>query len=146
MPLVTRWKQPESKPPTSERPTSESGSLSWPTPTVCGNYNRAGASSKSGDGLATAVAMWPTPTAARYGSGQNGDPGDGRGAYAQKGKASLDTLARREGGQLNPDWVEAVMGAPLGWTNIDGPPAKASSNSRGNRPAPRRRGRTDGSG
>ena len=25
----------------------------WPTPTVCGNYNRKGASSKSGDGLAT---------------------------------------------------------------------------------------------
>jgi hypothetical protein len=25
----------------------------WPTPTVCGNYNRKGASAKSGDGLAT---------------------------------------------------------------------------------------------
>jgi hypothetical protein len=28
----------------------------WPTPSVKGNYNRAGASVKSGDGLATAVA------------------------------------------------------------------------------------------
>jgi hypothetical protein len=27
----------------------------WPTPTVCGNYNRKGASKTSGDGLATAV-------------------------------------------------------------------------------------------
>jgi hypothetical protein len=27
----------------------------WPTPTVCGNYNRKGASATSGDGLATAV-------------------------------------------------------------------------------------------
>jgi hypothetical protein len=27
----------------------------WPTPTVCGNNNRAGASKKSGDGLATAA-------------------------------------------------------------------------------------------
>lgn len=27
----------------------------WPTPTVCGNYNRKGASARSGDGLATAV-------------------------------------------------------------------------------------------
>jgi DNA (cytosine-5)-methyltransferase 1 len=26
-----------------------------PTPTVCGNYNRKGASANSGDGLATAV-------------------------------------------------------------------------------------------
>jgi DNA (cytosine-5)-methyltransferase 1 len=23
------------------------------------------------------------------------------------------------GGQLNPDWVEALMGYPLGWTDID---------------------------
>ena len=27
----------------------------WPTPTVCGNYNRKGASETSGDGLATAL-------------------------------------------------------------------------------------------
>jgi hypothetical protein len=27
----------------------------WPTPSVCGNYNRVGASATSGDGLATAV-------------------------------------------------------------------------------------------
>jgi hypothetical protein len=37
--------------------------LRWPTPTVCGNYNRKGASAKSGDGLETAVQKWPTPTA-----------------------------------------------------------------------------------
>jgi hypothetical protein len=35
----------------------------WPTPTVSGNYNRAGLSAKSGDGLATAVKNWPTPNA-----------------------------------------------------------------------------------
>ena len=48
----------------SERPTSATGSGLWPTPTVCGNYNRKGASSTSGDGLATAVkrSLWPTPT------------------------------------------------------------------------------------
>jgi DNA (cytosine-5)-methyltransferase 1 len=26
------------------------------------------------------------------------------------------------GGQLNPDWVEALMGYPLGWTDIDAEP------------------------
>ena len=40
--------------------------LSWPTPTVNGNYNRVGASENSGDGLATAVKKdqenWPTPS------------------------------------------------------------------------------------
>ncbi|GHT52972.1 hypothetical protein FACS1894106_2910 [Spirochaetia bacterium] len=24
----------------------------------------------------------------------------------------------RDGGQLNPDWVEALLGYPLGWTDI----------------------------
>ena len=33
----------------------------WPTPTVCGNYNRKGASATSGDGLITALRTWPTP-------------------------------------------------------------------------------------
>jgi hypothetical protein len=35
----------------------------WPTPTVCGNHNRKGASATSGDGPATAVKAWPTPSA-----------------------------------------------------------------------------------
>ena len=48
---------------TLERPTAESDAGLWPTPTVCGNYNRKGASANSGDGLATAVKAWPTPTA-----------------------------------------------------------------------------------
>ena len=47
----------------SERPTVESGCSSWPTATVNGNYNRKGLSPTSGDGLATAVAQWPTPDA-----------------------------------------------------------------------------------
>ncbi len=36
----------------------------WPTPTVHGNYNRKGLSKTSGDGLATAVKMCKTPSAA----------------------------------------------------------------------------------
>ncbi len=63
--------------------------------------------------------MWPTPTATEYGSSNNGCPGDGRETYATAGKASLSTTARREGGSLNPAWVEALMGFPTGWT--DGP-------------------------
>jgi hypothetical protein len=54
----------------------------WPTPTVCGNYNRKGASATSGDGLYTAV---------------------------QKSGAI---------GQLNPDWVEWLMGWPIGLTDL----------------------------
>ena len=41
--------------PASAPLTKETDSLSWPTPTVFGNYNRKGLSKTSGDGLATAV-------------------------------------------------------------------------------------------
>jgi hypothetical protein len=79
----------------------------WPTPTVCGNYNRKGASATSGDGLATAV--YQTPVARMY--KDNG-----------KNPSELDrnspTLAMQAGGALNPTWVEWLMGWPLGWTDL----------------------------
>jgi hypothetical protein len=37
----------------------------------------------------------PTLTASRYGTTNNGSPGDGRKQYATKGKPSLHTMARR---------------------------------------------------
>jgi hypothetical protein len=46
--------------------------MTWPTPTVCGNYNKKGLSKKSGDGLATMVAKWPTPTTKGYGHAAEG--------------------------------------------------------------------------
>ncbi len=95
---------------------------SWPTPTVEGDRNRAAYGGKSGNGLETAVklaqAEWPTPTATRYGSQNNGCPGDGREVYATAGKPSPDTIAAREGGMLNPTWVEALMGIPMQWTDV----------------------------
>jgi len=32
----------------------------------------------------------------------------------------INTVEDRAGGQLNPDWVELLMGWPLGWTRTDG--------------------------
>ena len=98
-----------------EAETMAQGSLTpprmkpWPTPTVCGNYNRKGASATSGDGLATAVLKCATPTASPW----------------RSGKASEETHARNSrplseqiGGSLNPTWVEALMGWPTGWTDL----------------------------
>jgi len=45
------------------------------------------------------------------------------------GRAKPETAAK---GQLNPEWVECLMGFPQGWTDIDGPPAPAN-NTTGNR-------------
>ena len=74
---------------------SESGFLlTCPTPTVKGNYNKAGLSDKSGDGLATWAAQFPTPTSTPYGTRNNGHRPDGS-PYRTAGAPSLDTMARR---------------------------------------------------
>jgi len=94
--------------------------------------------------LPSQVAQWPTPTATSYGSSNNGDPGDGRGSYAMKGKASLETMARRAGPKmaLNPAWVEELMGFPPGWTAGLVVPQKPREN--GSRREPCREDRASG--
>jgi hypothetical protein len=86
----------------------------WPTPTVCGNYNRKGVSKTSGDGLATAVAkrMWPTPNA---GNEKWGGTMQEWGVSKNWVRQEMPELAR---GALNPMWVEWLMGWPLGWTDL----------------------------
>lgn len=79
----------------------------WPTPTVCGNYNRKGASATSNDGLATAVKKWPTSTA--QDAKNNGAP--------SQLERNTKPLNAEVGGPLNPPWVEWLMGWPLGWTD-----------------------------
>ena len=80
----------------------------WPTPTVCGNYNRKGAS-KSGDGLATAVLKCATPTARDWRSGKASQATHDRNSRP---------LSEQIGGLLNPTWVEWLMGWPIGWTDL----------------------------
>lgn len=80
----------------------------WPTPTVCGNHNRKGASKTSGDGLATAVKYWPTPTALN--AKETNAPSESM--------RNTPTLAAQVGGSLNPNWVEWLMGWPIGHTDL----------------------------
>jgi len=89
----------------------------WPTPTVCGNYNRKGASATSGDGLITALRTWPTPI--------RRDSRTVRGGARMKNSMGSEPLItqvaeseRRTDGRLNPVWVEWLMGWPLGWTDL----------------------------
>lgn len=131
---------------TWERPTSESESGFWPTPTVCGNYNRPGASATSGMGLASAVKLWPTPVADDTGSrkkryAQGGtqlslavkmwptptacaSKGSSPAALVRKSGRSRENdridhaVMASDGGPLNPDWVEWLMGWPIGWTDL----------------------------
>lgn len=113
----------------------------WPTPSARDGSSGAGdGATMQGAPSPRTLIRWPTPTAARYGSGQNGSPHDGRDAFAGAGAPSLDTIAATEGGRLNPSWVEALMGFPLGWTELqaglfDGPPDPASDSTNGSHPA-----------
>jgi hypothetical protein len=120
-----------------------SAQVKIPTPTVHGNYNRKGASKNSGDGLATFAKMFPTPRAtdadkncrtqegvereiARKGSPQDliqavrmyptPRASDKNGHQIAPGRQGGDGLNQRIGGQLNPTWVEWLMGWPIGAT------------------------------
>jgi hypothetical protein len=97
--------------PTPTRPTCANESGLLPTLTVCGNYNRKGASPTSGDGLATALAKLPTLCARDYRS-------PGRSRLERTGGTHGECLPQVIGGPLNPTWCEWFMGFPLGWTEL----------------------------
>lgn len=129
---------------TWERPTYESESGFWPTPqgktpegrkqTVCleryvhevrrGNWPtpRANDGQKRGDfdennprnGLAGAVKKWPTPNASD-GAKWSAQTKQERQAKGQQVRLCHELGA---GGRLNPQWVEWLMGWPIGWTDL----------------------------
>lgn len=94
-----------------ERTISESGSGLWPTPKGSHSgpdFARINRAKSGGDDLATAVARlekWPTPAARDYRSPNKNDN-------------MGDQLPNRVGGMLNPEWVEWLMGWPIGWTEL----------------------------
>jgi len=90
-----------------------------PTPTVCGNYNRKGSSPTSGDGLATFVKMFPTPTVAMTKGSSGGAMTRKTGRSRSNDRLDYATEgAHPENGRLNPTWVEWLMGWPQGWTDL----------------------------
>ena len=78
----------------------------WPTPTKSdGTVGPGNSGREGGDNLRTAVSMFPSPAARDYRSpNKNGN--------------MKDQLPNVVGGQLNPTWVEWLMGWPLGWTDL----------------------------
>lgn len=68
--------------------------------------NRNGTDGSCGLARIVEIQNWPTPTGTER-SGVN--PNTGRGAG----------LSKINGGQLNADWVEILMGYNIGYTNID---------------------------
>jgi hypothetical protein len=122
----------------------------WPTPTVgmisggqtvppgTTRQGMTPAGTKVTIGLGTAV-RWPTPAAHPFDQSPEvfdqrreilrakGINGNGAGLIlaveVRRGQPSEATEPHQPG-RLNPDWVEALMGFPGGWTLTDGPPLR----------------------
>ena len=114
----------------------------WPTPTVCEveknleHYQerraRPRATKGGGDGpnLATAVKLLPTPKARDYRTGDN--PDSRRAREKQSGACHSPDLndVAAPSGQLNPEFVEWLMGYPAGWTELKDSEMPSSRRSR----------------
>ena len=93
---------------------NESGSsVTCPTPTAS-DGRKSGPASGHGDGtlsLPAYAARFPTPAASDWkGSSQ---PGQRRGQLTDPAIGAISP-----GGRLNPEWVEWLMGWPIGWTGL----------------------------
>ena len=105
---------------------------------------------------ATAVNHWPTPGAA---DGQKyGEPVEtwerrrtaceARGVNKQEGLtiAVKKPASATPSEPLSPDWVCCLMGFPIGWTRIDGPPVAAKRSTPASPRARRRVSRSEPQG
>jgi hypothetical protein len=108
--------------PIVARPTKESEFGLWPTPTAHNAKEGAYPAEflRKTPTLAAQVQIkkWPTPQAS-----DNRDRGNISSPSVQRrieiGKqVSLSQSVSTESGQLNPMWVEWLMGWPLGWTDL----------------------------
>jgi DNA (cytosine-5)-methyltransferase 1 len=96
----------------------------WPTPTAVDGRrgNKPPRPWDTGIPLAQMVAMYPTPTARDFRS-------PGRSRLERTGSKSGDCLPQAIGGQLNPTWVEWLMGVPAEWTALDNSEMRSSRKS-----------------
>jgi hypothetical protein len=97
-----------------------SNARNWPTPTKSDGMGGPGTSEKrmGGENLRTVVKIWPTPQASdNRDRGHIGMPAIQR--RQEKGKQiGLGQSVSATSGALNPEWVEWLMGWPIGWTDL----------------------------
>ena len=115
-------------------PTEENESGLWPTPSATprGPHTGAIAGSVTEDGMSrvlakgikfgatleTAVKMWPTPRASEW--KDVGPVGSKSHTHMDKRDYLCAKVKDPEQptGSLNPQWVEWLMGYPIGWTDL----------------------------
>ena len=103
----------------------------WPTPTASDGPNMIGSKeaaakenerTQGGVRLSGAVPLeqWPTPRASEY---KDCGPVGSKSQLHMEKRSYLCAKVKdqkRPAGQLNPNWVEQLMGVPPGWTALDG--------------------------
>ena len=99
----------------------------WPTPQARDYRSgdnpdspRQGRKAERGwsNNLNDVVKLWGTPRACDYkGCCQYGTPRHAE--ELKRGNLKGEVMEPNNKGQLNPDWVEILMGLPIGWTDID---------------------------
>ena len=105
------------------RPSLETFAKQWPTPKSSSrgpDYARGNRPRSGGDDLATAAARWPTPPPSDASGGGNRTSTPSK---AHAGVSLTDACLTGDSstprsvvtGQLNPQWVEWLMGFPTGW-------------------------------
>ena len=98
----------------------------WPTPKATDHKGSGPAGSKSAEhdlkkhNLKGVVMFYPTPTT---GAGLCGGTGNFQQMKKLEESGQITEEERRNmsqgnGGQLNPDWVEWLMGYPIGWSEV----------------------------
>ena len=99
----------------------------WPSPCAgdaTGSRGTKGKDRPDEGGLAKAVKVYPTPQASDWKG-----PDVARVENRTGNRHSGDDLPTQVGGQLNPMWVEWLMGFPLGWTALDASETPSSRRS-----------------
>jgi hypothetical protein len=89
----------------------------WPTPVASDTGARKKKYAQGGTPLSFAVRVWPTPSA-------SASKGSSPAALVRKDGRSRENdridhaVMASDGGQLNPEWVEWLMGWPIGHTAL----------------------------
>ena len=106
--------------------TRESECISWGTPAAndanktphCEIHSKQAGLSRSVGRAEAGLSRqnWPTPTVGEEKFRLKGNSQASQCLEAKARKGELDNRV----GQLNPDWVEQLMGVPPGWTSLDG--------------------------
>lgn len=90
----------------------------WPTPRANDAEKRGRIANDPRNGLPAAV-LWPTPTASMHKGSSPASLTRKNGRDRTNDRLDHKMQATEGSGQLNPEWVEWLMGYPIGWTDLE---------------------------